>query len=152
MKDRSHKRHIAKTITWRIIGTLDTILLAWLISGSPFTGIKIGFAEVLTKMILYYFHERLWFKGELKIPAQKWSSRKRHVAKTVSWRVVGTVDTMLLAWIITGNPLTGLKIGLAEVVTKMILYYLHERTWYRLDFGLQGRKNKDEPVVEVKER
>ncbi|WP_324719219.1 DUF2061 domain-containing protein [Salinimicrobium sp. HB62] len=152
MKDRSYKRHIAKTVTWRILGTLDTILLSWLISGSPTTGLKIGFAEVITKMILYYLHERLWFKGELKIPAGKWSSRKRHIAKTISWRVVGTVDTMLLAWIITGSPLTGVKIGLAEVITKMLLYYLHERTWYKIDFGLEGRRRRDEPVVEIKEQ
>ena len=152
MKDRSYKRHFAKTITWRIVGTLDTILLAWLISGNPFTGLKIGLAEVITKMILYYFHERLWFKGEFSQTSGKWNSRRRHIAKTISWRIVGTMDTMLLAWIITGNPITGFKIGLAEVITKMILYYLHERAWYRVDYGLQGRRNKTEEVVEVKEQ
>ena len=153
MKDKSHKRHIAKTITWRIVGTLDTILLAWLISGNPFTGLKIGFAEVITKMILYYFHERLWFKAEFSQTSGKWNSRRRHIAKTISWRVVGTMDTMVLAWIITGNPITGFKIGLAEVITKMILYYLHERTWYKVDYGLPGRRDKaNEVVVEVKEQ
>lgn len=40
--DTSHKRHIAKAITWRIIGTLDTMALAWLISGNPLTGVKVG--------------------------------------------------------------------------------------------------------------
>lgn len=140
MKDNSHKRHIAKAITWRIVGTLDTILLAWLITGNAFTGLKIGLAEVITKMILYYFHERLWFKGELTVPSRKWNSRKRHFAKTISWRFVGTLDTMFLAWIITGNPVTGFKIGIAEVITKMVLYYLHERTWYRVDYGLSERR------------
>ena len=140
MKDNSQKRHLAKTITWRMVGTLDTVLLAWFISGDSFIGLQIGLAEVVSKMILYYFHERLWFKGEFSISSGKWNSRKRHVAKTVSWRVVGTLDTMLLAWIITGNPMTGLKIGLAEVITKMILYYLHERTWYRIDFGIADKR------------
>ena len=149
MKDNSYKRHIAKTITWRIVGTLDTIILAWLISGNAFTGLKIGFAEVITKMILYYFHERLWFKGEFSRSSGEWSSRRRHITKTISWRIVGTMDTMLLAWIITGNPLTGVKIGLAEVITKMILYYVHERTWYRVDYGLPGRRSRNEPVVKA---
>jgi len=126
----SHKRHIAKTITWRLIGTLDTILLSWIITGNPMTGLKIGFSEVLTKMILYYLHERAWLR--IKIP----ESRKRHLLKTISWRIVGTLDTVLLSWIISGNPLTGLKIGAAEVITKMILYYTHERVWYRINFGL----------------
>ncbi len=143
MKDKSHKRHVAKAITWRIVGTLDTIVLAWMISGNPFTGLQIGLAEVITKMLLYYFHERLWFKGQFSVPSGKWNSRRRHIAKTISWRMVGTLDTMFLAWIITGNPLTGLKIGLAEVVTKMLLYYFHERAWYRFDFGIsKKRKNK----------
>ncbi|MGB7842397.1 MAG: DUF2061 domain-containing protein [Salinimicrobium sp.] len=140
MVDKSQKRHIAKTVTWRIVGTVDTILLAWLISGNPFTGLKIGFAEVVTKMLLYYFHERIWFKTDFQEESRKWNSRKRHIAKTISWRIVGTLDTMFLAWIITGNPLTGLKIGLAEVVTKMLLYYLHERTWYKIDYGVAEKR------------
>lgn len=141
MKDRSYKRHLAKTITWRIIGTADTIFLAWIITGNGFTGLKIGVAEVVTKMLLYYLHERLWFRLNLGLNADGDQSRSRHLAKTVSWRVVGTLDTMVLAWLITGDPLTGLKIGVAEVITKMVLYYLHERTWYRIDFGIEERRS-----------
>lgn len=67
-------------------------------------------------------------------------SRKRHILKTLTWRIVGTIDTMVLAWVITGNPMTGLKVGGAEVITKMILYYLHERVWYRSKFGINKEK------------
>lgn len=141
MKDQSHKRHALKAVTWRIVGTLDTMLLAWIISGNPLTGLKIGFAEVLTKMILYYLHERVWFKINLSKEGVLRESRKRHLAKTVTWRAVGTIDTMLISWVITGNPLIGLKIGIAELLTKMILYYLHERVWYRFNFGLNQRKS-----------
>ena len=152
MKDSSHKRHIAKAVTWRIVGTIDTILLSWFISGDAFTGLKIGFAEVITKMLFYYLHERMWFNVKLGIKKNGDDSKKRHLAKTVSWRVVGTLDTMLLAWIISGNPVTGVQIGIAEVVTKMILYYLHERTWYKVDYGLKGRRSRAEEIVEVKEQ
>ena len=55
-------RHILKTITWRMVGTIDTILLSWLITGNLETGVKIGGVEVITKMVLYYFHERVWYK------------------------------------------------------------------------------------------
>jgi uncharacterized membrane protein len=58
----SYRRHIAKTITWRVIGTLDTILLSWLITGSLKWGVTIGGVELFTKMFLYYFHERAWYK------------------------------------------------------------------------------------------
>ncbi len=140
MKDSSQKRHIAKTITWRLVGTIDTIILSWIISGDPLVGLKIGAAEVITKMLLYYFHERVWFKINLTKDGRVLESKKRHIAKTVTWRFIGTMDTMLLAWIISGNPLTGLKIGFAEVITKMVLYYLHERVWYKMDYGLEQRK------------
>ncbi len=58
----SYKRHIAKTISWRIIGTLDTFILSWIITGSWKTGLAIGGVEIITKMLLYFFHERLWYK------------------------------------------------------------------------------------------
>lgn len=75
-------------------------------------------------------------------------SVKRHVAKTITWRLLGTIDTMIIGWFITGNPITGLKIGGVEVITKLLLYYLHERIWFRLNLGLphrnQGKKKKFE--------
>lgn len=141
MKDKSYNRHIAKTITWRFVATLDTILLSWLITGSPLTGLKIGLAEVLTKMALYFFHERVWFKINLSKDGKVLESRKRHIVKAITWRIIGTVDTMILAWVISGNPLFGLKIGIAEVITKMLLYYVHERVWYKFNYGLGQRKN-----------
>ncbi len=134
MSNLGHKRHLAKTITWRIVGTADTVLLSWLITGNPFIGLKIGLAEVITKMVLYYLHERLWFNLGVR------DSGKRHIYKTFTWRAIGTLDTMFISWIISGNALTGLKIGFAEVITKMVLYYLHERSWYRINFGLEKRK------------
>ena len=58
-------------------------------------------------------------------------SYKRHILKTISWRIIGTLDTILLSWIITGSFKVGLAIGGVEVVTKMGLYFLHERAWYK---------------------
>lgn len=62
-KDRSSEkpaRSIAKAISWRILGTLDTILISWIITGHIAMALSIGSIEVVTKMILYFFHERLW--------------------------------------------------------------------------------------------
>ena len=133
MKQFSRKRHIAKTFTWRAVGTMDTILLSWLVSGDLKIGAAIGGAEVFSKLLLYYLHERLWYKTNI---LKSVSSKLRHAIKTVSWRIVGTLDTMMMGWIVSGNPMTGLKIGGLELVTKMGLYYLHERVWYRSDYGL----------------
>lgn len=68
-------------------------------------------------------------------------SYKRHLLKTISWRIIGTLDTILLSWFITGNWKWGLAIGTTEVITKMILYFLHERAWYKFsDFGVKNKK------------
>jgi uncharacterized membrane protein len=58
--------------------------------------------------------------------------------KAISWRVVGTLDTTILAWIITGSIEIGAMIGGVEVITKTILYYFHERVWYNhIKFGVR---------------
>ena len=133
MKKYSRKRHIAKAITWRIIGTIDTFLLGWMLTGEFKFGLSIGLLELITKMLLYYFHERAWYK--LRFFNQK-NSRIRHLLKTFTWRIVGTIDTIILGWLVTGKIEVGLTIGGFELITKMILYYFHERIWYRSDFGL----------------
>jgi uncharacterized membrane protein len=69
-------------------------------------------------------------------------SYKRHLLKTITWRVIGTLDTIVLSWVITGDPLVGLLIGGVELFTKMALYYIHERAWYKINFGVKER-NKE---------
>ena len=61
--------------------------------------------------------------------------RRRSILKAVSWRITGTVDTMILAWIITGKLTLALSIGVTEMFTKILLYYLHERFWNKVSFG-----------------
>ena len=69
-------------------------------------------------------------------------TRKRSLLKTISWRIVGTLDTMIISWIITGSFKWGVAIGSVEVVTKMVLYYLHERAWYKSSYGIDKTKRK----------
>ena len=69
-------------------------------------------------------------------------SVKRHLFKTLTWRIVGTIDTMILGWLVSGDPMIGITIGSFEVVTKMVLYFLHERAWYRYDFGIKRNTKK----------
>ena len=59
----------------------------------------------------------------------------RSIAKTVSWRIVGTMDTIAISWILTGEIETAMAIGSVELVTKMILYFGHERIWNKINFG-----------------
>ncbi len=60
---------------------------------------------------------------------------KRSLVKTISWRVVGTIDTVLISWLITGTLELAFSIGLVELVTKMALYFFHERAWNKINWG-----------------
>jgi uncharacterized membrane protein len=62
VSDRADKpiKSIMKSVSWRIVGTLDTMLISYLITGRVTVAVSIGSVEVLTKTVLYYFHERLW--------------------------------------------------------------------------------------------
>jgi uncharacterized membrane protein len=53
-------RSIVKSISWRLIGTLDTILISWLVTNALTVAFSIGAIELMTKMVLYFFHERVW--------------------------------------------------------------------------------------------
>ena len=66
-KDTTHyksgetkRRSMVKAITWRTLGTLDTILISYFLTGHIKTAVSIGGIEIFTKMILYFFHERIW--------------------------------------------------------------------------------------------
>lgn len=59
----------------------------------------------------------------------------RSIIKAISWRTVGTIDTMVVSFFITGNLVMAVSIGSVEVLTKMVLYYFHERAWNKTNFG-----------------
>jgi len=167
----ARKRHIAKTITWRIVGTIDTWIITYFLAlffgetsdinmhssdnekaFAAHLATYISGLELITKSILYYFHERIWFKLDWISTRQK----IRHIIKTISWRLVGAIDTILLVFTVyylfrdhaTMPEHLGLhtwyskasQIGLTlfsiEIITKLILYYLHERIWFKSNYGV----------------
>ena len=58
--DEKPLRSVVKSLSWRTIGTLDTIVISWLVTGKLDLAFSIGGIELITKMILYFFHERIW--------------------------------------------------------------------------------------------
>ena len=62
-------------------------------------------------------------------------SQLRSIVKTVTYRIGGIFVTGLVAWMITGNPVSALKIGLADTFAKLIVFYFHERAWNKIAFG-----------------
>jgi uncharacterized membrane protein len=67
--------------------------------------------------------------------------RKRHIAKTISYRILSTLIGFFLMWWISGSVKVGTAFGVAELVYKPIQYYLHERVWYKwVRYGLKKDK------------
>lgn len=64
----------------------------------------------------------------------------RSLAKAVSWRVLGSIDTMLLAYLFTRDARVSAAIGFTEIATKVVLYYGHERVWARIGLGVSRRE------------
>ena len=62
-------------------------------------------------------------------------SHSRSIAKALSWRATGSIDTFVISWIITGNTTIAGSIAITEIVTKIGLYYLHERAWTLIPWG-----------------
>jgi uncharacterized membrane protein len=126
----SHQRAVVKALSWRVIGTLDTFLWSWLITHQPVAAGAIASFETMTKVALYYLHERAW-----RLIRQSPNARLRSLAKAVSWRLVGSLDTFILTLLVTGKLKYAVSIAGAEAVTKIILYYLHERAWRQVPWG-----------------
>ena len=61
--------------------------------------------------------------------------RYRSIVKAVSWRITGSIDTFIVSYFITGKAIIAISISGVEVFTKIMLFYLHERVWNKLDFG-----------------
>ncbi len=87
--------------------------------------------------------------AERKVPGgvRGWLARAgerpwRSLLKAVSWRVTGSLDTFLLTLIISGNARIALSVGGFEVFTKIFLYFVHERIWSRIPWGLKASYNK----------
>jgi len=70
------------------------------------------------------------------VVAQAREKPLRSMAKAISWRITGSLDTILLSWIFTQSINTALAIGLTEVITNTFLYYFHERAWSRVKLGI----------------
>ena len=64
------------------------------------------------------------------------ANKKRSILKTITWGIVATTDTILIARLLTGSWEFGLLISL------VILYYLHERTWSNINWGFMNKKDK----------
>jgi len=131
-RDDAHLRSLVKGASWRAVGTLDTFIISYFITGQPFSAASIAGIETFTKIALFYLHERVW--GAVpwgRFPEAHW----RSFAKAVSWRFVGSLDTFVISFFVTHKLVYAVSIAGVEAFTKIILFYFHERVWRRVAWG-----------------
>lgn len=128
-------------MSWRIVGTIDTIVISFFVTGTLTKALSIGMTEVITKVLLFYVHERMWqtFGSGMA------ENRKKAIIKAISWRITGTLDTIFLSFVIIslGNEpantapafAQATTIGAIELATKITLFYFHERIWNGIKWG-----------------
>ena len=135
-KQESHLRSLIKGISWRIVATIDTVLVV--LTVTCFFGkcslefaFSIAFIEFFLKLFVYYFHERIW----QSIRKNKVTQR-RTLYKTISWRIIATTMTFIISGtILESFNEIAIVIAVIELFTKFIFYYLHERMWLLLPLG-----------------
>ena len=66
------------------------------------------------------------------------ATKKRSGMKAITWRLIATLDTFVIAWFITGDSIVAASIIGIEVVTKFAFYYFHERAWLRFNYGTKN--------------
>lgn len=136
-KQESHLRSILKGVSWRIVATIDTILVVLLVTClmgdcSLEFAFSIALIEFFLKLAVYYIHERVW-QNVLKINK---GSQKKTLYKSISWRLIATTMTFLISGsILDSFGEIAMYIAVTELFTKFTLYYLHERIWLKLPLG-----------------
>ncbi len=87
--------------------------------------------------------EKIVAKGVIKV-SDRADKPIKSIMKSVSWRIVGTLDTMIISYFITGRVTVAISIGSIEVFTKTLLYYFHERLWahiHKIKFNIRKKTN-----------
>ena len=141
-----------KTITWRLIAGADTVIAGWWVTGDLRHGAMIAGAEALSKTFLYSAHEAAWLQVGWGKNQDGSDSKKRSLAKAVTYRIAGSLDTGAMTVLIS-NGMSVLDPGkdgysFVKAVTKSFdhakwmfawdftsklgLYFGHERAWNKI--------------------
>ena len=136
-KKESHIRSLLKGISWRIVATIDTILVVLFVTClmgncSLEFAFSIAFIEFFLKLVVYYIHERVWqftYKDTVV-------TKKETIYKSISWRLIATTMTFIISGAILEDfGEIAFYIAITELFTKFVFYYLHERIWLKLPLG-----------------
>ena len=132
-------RSTIKSITWRVIGTLSLVLVAYSFTGKINLSLALGAIDIVSNIILYIIHERIWERiewGRSFWDSITFSDNKlRSFIKSISWRVLATSYIIVVSYFLTQKPFISLSLGIVDAILNIIEYYIHERIWDKIGFG-----------------
>ena len=115
-----------KSISWRLVGTIDTFIISLLLSKEIYFANQITLFDFLSKLILFYFFEKIWIKSNFN------NEIFNLIGKSIIWRIIATLATFIIVIIITGEVKLGIQISIVELITKLILFVFHEKIWINI--------------------
>ena len=133
-------RSLIKSISYRVIGFVNTFLISFLVINDGVNDKTIKYSLYLALLVLiikaitYYFHERFWNIFDFG-RLNKTVSKMRSILKALTWRIAASTITLISATLITSNLDWTKSIVIYEFINGILIYYVHERIWNRLNWG-----------------
>lgn len=133
-------RSLIKSISYRVIGFVNTFLISFLVINDGVNDKTIKYSLYLALLVLiikaitYYLHERFWNIFDFG-RLNKTVSKVRSILKALTWRIAASTITLISAILITSNLEWTKSIVIYEFINGILIYYVHERIWNRLNWG-----------------
>ena len=133
----TRQRTFLKSLSWRFFATGQTILIAFLLTGTLDVAFKVGLPDFAFKFVSYYVFERLWLFTALQ------NLQNKRIIKMLMWKVVAVSLSMVITYVVTGQISTALRLGPIDTTLKTLILYLHELLWDCIPFGKTIVKKED---------
>ena len=133
-------RSLIKSISYRVIGFVNTFLISFLVINDGVNektikySLYLALLVLIIKAITYYLHERFWNIFDFG-RLNKTASKMRSILKALTWRIAASTITLISAILITSNLEWTKSIVIYEFINGILIYYVHERIWNRLNWG-----------------
>ena len=134
-------RSFLKSISYRFVGFVNIFLISFLVINNDGTNEKafiyplyLALLVLVFKTVAYYVHERFWNKFDFG-RSNKNVVKMRSFFKALTWRIVASTITLISAMLIISNLDWTLSIVIYEFINGILIYYVHERIWNKVNWG-----------------
>ena len=133
-------RSLIKSISYRVIGFINTFLVCFFVINDGVNektikySLYLALLVLIIKSITYYLHERFWNIFDFG-RLNKTVNKMRSFLKALTWRIAASTITFFSAILITSNLYLTKSIVIYEFINGIIIYYIHERVWNKINWG-----------------